>query len=430
MSPTFRSLRVRNYRLFASGQIVSLTGTWMQRVAQDWLVLSLTHSGFALGVTTALQFLPMLMFSMYGGLLADRYSKRVLLLWTQGASALFAATLGILDVTGVVQVWQVYAIAFLLGVSAAIDTPTRQSFVVELVGPAELPNAIGLNSANFNSARIIGPAVGGLLINVVGTGPVFLINAVSYIGPVLALLAMRDSELFRGKPVARGKGQAIAGFRYVRSRPELLMPIVLVAIVGMFGLNFQMTLALIAQQTFHRNAGAYGALSAALAFGCLIGALGAARRARPRHRYLYGAAFAFGVLEFADAFVPSYWALTIMLVPTGVAVLTMTTSANSLCQTLASPSMRGRVMAVYVLVFMGTTPFGSPLIGGIAEVLGPRSSLYIGGAASALAALGTALAYARSQQVQVHAHLRPHPRVHVRPLRPIEQPMLEEARSA
>src|SRR4051794_40302804 len=343
MSSTFRSLRVRNYRLFATGQILSLTGTWMQRVAQDWLVLSLTHSGFALGVTTALQFLPMLLFGMYGGLLADRYPKRQLLLLTQVTSAIFAAALGVLDVTGVVQAWHVYVIAFLLGMSAAIDTPTRQAFVVELVGPADLPNAIGLNSATFNSARILGPAIGGLLINAVGTGPVFLINALSYTAPVVALLAMRDSELLRSKPVSRAKGQARAGLRYVRSRPELLMPIVLVAIVGMFGLNFQMTLALMAKQTFHRDAGAYGALSAALAFGCLIGALAAARRGRPRHRVLYGAAFAFGVLEFVDAFIPSYWGLTILLVPTGIAVLTMTTSANSLCQTLASPSMRGRV---------------------------------------------------------------------------------------
>ena len=427
MSPTFRSLRVRNYRLFASGQILSLTGTWMQRVAQDWLVLSLTHSGVALCVTTALQFLPMLLFGMYGGVLADRYPKRQLLLMTQATSAIFAAALGVLDVTGVVQPWHVFVLAFLLGTAAAVDTPTRQAFVVELVGPTDLPNAIGLNSATFNSARILGPAIAGILINWVGTGPVFLINAVSYAAPIMALLAMRDSELFRGKPAARAKGQARAGLQYVRSRPELLMPIVLVAIVGMFGLNFQMTLALMAQQTFHRDAGAYGVLSAALAFGCLIGALGAARRARPRHRLLYGAAFAFGILEFVDAFVPSYWTLVVLLVPTGVAILTMTTSANSLCQTLASPSMRGRVMALYVLVFLGGTPFGAPLIGALASVLGPRSSLYIGGAASAAAAFGCAMAFARMQRLRVHTHWRPHPVVHVRP---VEAPLLDEARSA
>jgi MFS family permease len=261
----------------------------------------------------------------------------------------------------------------------------------------------------------------------VGTGPVFLINAVSFAAPIIALLAMRDSELHRSKPLARAKGQARAGLRYVRSRPELLMPIILVAIVGMFGLNFQMTLALMAQQTFHRDAASYGILSAALAFGSLIGALGAARRPRPRNRLLYGAAFVFGVLELTDAFIPSFWLLVVLLVPTGTAILTMTTSANSMCQLLSAPSMRGRVMALYVLVFLGGTPFGAPLIGGIASVLGPRSSLYIGGAVSALAALGCAVAYARLQRVRVHTHLLPRPHLHVRP---IEEPFLDEARSA
>src|SRR4051812_31991394 len=315
MSPTFRSLRVRNYRLFASGQIVSLTGTWMQRVAQDWLVLQLTHSAAALGVTTALQFLPMLLFGMYGGVFADRYPKRRLLVITQVIAAVFAAALGVLDVTGLVTVWHVYLLAFLLGCATAVDTPTRQAFVVELVGPSDLPNAVGLNSATFNSARIIGPANAGFLINAVSTGPVFLINAATYAAPVFALLAMRESELHRSKPLARAKGQARDGLRYVRSRPELLMPIVLVAIIGMFGLNFQMTLALMAQQTFHRDAASYGVLSTALAAGSLLGALAAARRPRPRYRLLYGAAFAFGALEFIDAFVSSYWVLVVMLVP-------------------------------------------------------------------------------------------------------------------
>ncbi|MDX6284547.1 MAG: hypothetical protein QOG53_32 [Frankiales bacterium] len=427
MSPTFRSLRVRNYRLFASGQIVSLTGTWMQRVAQDWLILQLTHSATALGVTTALQFLPMLLFGMYGGVLADRYPKRQLLILTQIAGAVVAAALGILVVANAVVPWHVYLLAFLLGCVAAIDTPTRQAFVVELVGPADLPNAIGLNSATFNSARIVGPAVAGLLIGVYDTGPVFLINAVSYAAVIACLFAMRDSELLRGKPVARAKGQARAGLRYVRSRPELLMPIILIAIVGMFGLNFQMTLALMAKNEFHRGAAAYGYLSAALAAGSLIGALASARRPGPKHRLLYGAAFVFGALEFIDAFIPSYWLLVAMLVPTGAAILTMTTSANSLCQLQSAPNMRGRVMALYVLVFLGGTPFGAPAIGALAEWLGPRSSLYVGGAATMAAAVITALAYARSQHMQVHAHLRPRPKLHVRP---VEQPLLEEARSA
>jgi MFS family permease len=425
MSPTFRSLRVRNYRLFATGQVVSLTGTWMQRVAQDWLVLQLTHSATALGVTTALQFLPMLFFGMYGGVLADRYPKRRLLLMTQVAGAVFAAALGVLDLTGVVTAWQVYVLAFLLGTSAAVDTPTRQAFVVELVGPADLPNAIGLNSAVFNSARIIGPAIAGVLISQIGTSTVFLINAASFAAPVIALLLMRDSELHRAKPVARSKGQARAGLHYVRSRPELLMPIVLIAIVGMFGLNFQMTLALMAKQTFHRDAAAYGFLSTALAAGSLAGALAAARRARPRQRVLYAAAFVFGALEFVDAFLPAYWMLVVLLVPTGAAILTMTTSANSLCQMLSAPNMRGRVMALYVLVFLGGTPIGAPIIGAMAAAWGPRSSLYVGGAVTMVAAVGCAVAFARAQRVTVHPHLRPRPHVHVLP-----EELLEEARSA
>ena len=427
MSPTFRSLHVRNYRLFASGQVVSLTGTWMQRVAQDWLVLSLTHSAAAMGLTTALQFLPMLLFGMYGGVLADRYPKRLLLIGTQVAGGVAAGVLGVLTVTGVVAPWQVYVLAFLFGTVAALDTPTRQAFVVELVGPADLPNAIGLNSAIFNSARIVGPAVAGVLIAVVGTGSVFLLNAVSYVAPVIALMLIRDTELHGGKRVARAKGQARAGLSYVRSRPELLMPIILIGVVGMFGLNFQMTLALMAKGTFHRDAAAYGFLSAALAVGSLIGALMAARRTRPRHRTLYAAAFTFGLLEFLDAFVPSYWLLVVMLVPTGAAILTMTTSANSMCQLFSAPSMRGRVMALYVLVFLGGTPFGAPAIGVFAEALGPRSSLYIGGAVTMLAAVGCAVVFARWQNVQVRGHLRPRPHVHVLP---VEEPVLEEARTA
>jgi MFS family permease len=399
----------------------------MQTIAQGWLVYTLTGSGTQLGLVVALQMVPVLILAPYAGLIADRMDKRRLIIAVQGVMAVLALILGVLTVTGRVQLWQVYVLAAALGVATAFDNPTRQAFVVELVGPADLPNAIGLNSATFNSARIVGPAVAGLLIGVYDTGPVFLINAVSYAAVIACLFAMRDSELLRGKPVARAKGQARAGLRYVRSRPELLMPIILIAIVGMFGLNFQMTLALMAKNEFHRGAAAYGYLSAALAAGSLIGALASARRPGPKHRLLYGAAFVFGALEFIDAFIPSYWLLVAMLVPTGAAILTMTTSANSLCQLQSAPNMRGRVMALYVLVFLGGTPFGAPAIGALAEWLGPRSSLYVGGAATMAAAVITALAYARSQHMQVHAHLRPRPKLHVRP---VEQPLLEEARSA
>jgi MFS family permease len=392
LATTFRSLRVRNYRLFASGQVVSLSGTWAQRVAQDWLVLELSgSSGIALGITTGLQFLPMLLFGLYGGVLADRYDKRTLLIGAQVAMGLLALALGLLDVAGVVQLWHVYLLAFLLGLASVIDTPVRQSFVVEMVGPAELPNAVSLNCATFNLSRILGPAAAGLAINAVGTGPVFLANAASYVAVVAGLAAIRSSELFDARRVARAKGQLRAGLTYVRGRADLLVPIVLVAVIGTFGLNFQLTLALVAKETFGKGAGSYGALSAMLAFGSLLGALASARRSGPpQRRVLFGAALAFGICEVLVGLAPTYEVMAVLLVPTGAAVLTFTTTANATVQLASAPEMRGRVMALYVLVFLGGTPFGAPVIGAVAEVLGPRSSLLIGGAVSGLATLALA----------------------------------------
>ncbi|MCU1589170.1 MAG: major facilitator superfamily 1 [Frankiales bacterium] len=393
MSPaittTFRSLKVRNYRLFAGGQVVSLSGTWAQRVAQDWLVLELSHnSGVALGITIGLQFLPMLLFGLYGGVLADRYDKRALLVGAQVAMGLLALALGLLDVTGVVQLWQVYALAFLLGLASVIDTPVRQAFVVEMVGPADLPNAVSLNSATFNVSRILGPAIAGVAISRIGTAPVFLANAASYVAVVVGLLAIRRADLFDAHRVARAKGQLREGLAYVRSDPQLYVPIALIAVIGTFGLNFQLTLALIAKQTFHMGAGSYGALSAMLATGSLFGALASARRSTvPSARFLYGSALAFGVCEVLTGLAPSYAVMAVLLVPTGAAVLTFTTTANATVQLTSAPHMRGRVMSLYVLVFLGGTPFGAPVIGAVAEVLGPRSSLLIGGLLSAAAAV-------------------------------------------
>ncbi len=396
MSPTFRSLRVRNYRLFASGQLVSLSGTWAQRVAQDWLVLELSdNSGVALGITTGLQFLPMLLFGLYGGVLADRYDKRRLLIGAQVAMGVFALALGLLDVTGVVTLWQVYLLAFLLGLASVVDTPVRQAFVVEMVGPADLPNAVSLNSATFNLSRILGPAIAGIAITGVGTAWVFLANAVTYVAVIGGLFLIRTADLFDARRVARAKGQLREGLAYVRSRPDLLVPILLVAVVGTFGLNFQLTLALIAKETFGRGAGSYGALSAMLAVGSLLGALVSARRSTPPGRkLLYGAAMAFGVCEVLVGLAPTYAVMAVLLVPTGAAVLTFTTSANASIQLATSAQMRGRVMALYVLMFLGGTPFGAPIIGALAEHLGPRSSLLIGGVVSALAAVAAA-AYLR-----------------------------------
>jgi MFS family permease len=423
----FQSMHVRNYRLFASGQVVSLTGTWMQRVAQDWLVLELSHnSGTALGITTGLQFAPVLLFGMYGGVIADRYDKRRVLVITQIAMGLLALSLGLLDLTGVVALWHVYALAFALGVAAAIDAPVRQAFVTELVGPSLLPNAVGLNSATFNTARVLGPAVAGVLIATSGTSWVFLINAASFVAVIGCLLAMRNGELFTGKPVARRKGAIREGFVYVRRRPELMAVTGLVAVIGTLGFNFQLTSALMVKDTFGRDAGSYGLISAVYAFGALLGALASAKRGRlGRRRMVFFAAASYGVIEMVAAVMPTYWTFFAVLLPFGFATLTFSTAANTTVQLAATPNMRGRVMALYLIVFLGGTPIGSPLIGWIAEAFGPRWSLVTGGAASVVAAVFFALYLARRERLRVEPHLlRRHPHVHVRPVDAIEEPAL------
>ncbi len=390
MIRTFRSLRSRNYRLFASGQVVSLTGSWMQRLAQDWLVSQLSHtSGSDLGITIGLQFLPMLLFGLYGGVVADRYPKRRILMVTQTSMALFALGLGLLVVSGQVTLWEVYALAFLLGVATAVDNPTRQAFVVEMVGPDDVVNAVGLNSATFNTARIVGPALAGGLIAALGdrTGPVFLCNAASYLAVLVSLFLMRDRELYGARLQARAKGQLRAGLAYVRRRPILYLPIIMAGVIGTLGLNFQLTLVLMDRSVFHLGASAYGLLSSTLAIGSLAGALLAARRQRPRLRIMVGAALAFGVAEVACALMPSYGALAGVLVPTGALSLTFTTTANSSLQLASDEGMRGRVMGVYMLVFLGGTPIGAPLVGWLAQVLGARWSFLIGGVATVAVAV-------------------------------------------
>ena len=421
MSPdarsTFRSLRVRNYRLFAGGQVISLSGTWGQRVAQDWLVLELSNdSGVALGITTALQFLPVLLFGMYGGVLADRYDKRRLLIGAQICMAVLALVLAALDLTGSVALWHVFALAFALGIASAIDTPVRQAFVSEMVGPDDLPNAVSLNSATFNAARIVGPALAGVAIAAAGTGWVFLANGLSYVAVLAGLRAMRGSELQPSAPVVRAKGQLREGIAYVRSRPDLLVPLVLVFMVGTFGLNFQITLALVVKEVFGRGAGAYGLLTSMLALGSLLGALvSARRRGPPRQQTLFAAVLAFGLLEVLVGVSPSYEVMALLLVPTGVAVLTFTTTANSMMQLGSDPQVRGRVMSLYILVFLGGTPVGAPLIGALAEAFGPRSSLVLGGAVSAVSGLIAAIVMVRLRALHLEPHLvRRRPHVHVR----------------
>ena len=412
MSPTFRSLSVRNYRLYASGAVVSNVGTWMQRVAQDWLVLQLTDfNGTALGITTGLQFLPILLLSPYAGLIADRFPKRRLLQVTQLMLAVPALVLGLLAVTGVAQSWHVYLLAFVFGIGSAFDAPARQSFVSEIVGPDDLTNAVGLNSASFNLARMVGPALAGVLIAALGsgvpaTGAVILVNAVSYGAVILSLQRMRDSELNRAEPAARDSGMIRDGVRYVLGRPDLMMVLTIVFFAGTFGLNFQLTSALMASEVFHKGAGEYGLLGTTLAIGSLTGALLAARRGLIRHRLVILAAIGFGVAEIVAGLMPSYVAFAVWTPVLGIASLTMITSANATFQMSVAPVMRGRVMALYMMVFMGGTPIGAPVVGWVGETFSARWTLVGGGIATILGTLLAVLVFSRAKGLIGHAHER------------------------
>ncbi|HEU5005600.1 MAG TPA: MFS transporter [Jatrophihabitantaceae bacterium] len=398
----FRSLRVRNYRLYASGQLISLTGTWMQRVAQDWLVLELTNSGTALGVITALQFGPAIVLGLWGGVIADRGDKRKILFATQTGLALVALALGVLDLAGVVQYWQVAVLAMLLGIVSAVDSPVRQSFVVEMVGRTDLANAVAINSTTFNAARILGPALAGEMISVTGTGWAFMANAASSLAVLTGLWMMRPSELHPAPPVHRARGQLIEGIRYVRGRGDLVVIMVLIFVIGTFGLNFQITTALMAKQVFGRGASGYGLLSTALAVGACAGAVMATRRTkRPSQLFLIVTALTFSVFEIASGIMPTYLATALLLVPTGLGMLTLTTAANSAVQLGVEPTMRGRVMALYLVCFMGGTPVGAPIVGWVAGVVGPRWGLIGGGLVCLVATLVIAAVIARRR------HLRP-----------------------
>jgi MFS family permease len=397
---------VRNFRLFATGQVISNSGTWMQRVAQDWLVLKLTHSGTAVGIATGLQFLPLLLFGLWGGMIADRYPKRQVLIATQATMGAFALFLGVLDLTGVVRPWQIYLLAFGLGIATVVDNPTRQSFAIEMVGRADLPNAIALNSAIFNLARIVGPALAGLVISLVGTPTAFFLNAASYLTVVTSLQLMRPAELQPVEPVARAKGQLREGLAYVRSRPDLLMTMVLVFFVATFGMNFQVTTALMSRLVFRTGPGLFGLASAVFAAGAFSGALFAARRRRSGMRLLVLTAMAFSVLVIATALMPTYWSFLVLLVPTGLAVISFTTLANASVQLGTPAEMRGRVMGIYMLMFLGGAPVGAPLTGLVAQQFGTRISLIAGGVISALAVAIVAVLVARHRGVPVRRYLR------------------------
>jgi MFS family permease len=403
LSPTFRALVNPNYRRYLAGSVVSNTGTWMQRVAQDWLVLQLPgNSGTALGITTGLQFLPVLLLSPYAGVIADRFPKRRLLQLTQLTMAAASLLLAVLAVTGVVQTWQVYVIAFAFGVGSAFDAPARQSFVSEMVGPDELTNAVGLNSAAFNVARILGPGLAGLMIGALGggvtaTGWVILINAASYAAVIWQLQRMDPRLLHTTELRPRTPGMLLEGVRYIRSQPKMVMILIMVFFAGTFGMNFQITSALMATQVYGKGAGEFGILGSAMAVGSLTGALLAARRTRIRMRLLVMAALGFGAAEVVAGLLPSYVAFALFAPVIGLCTLTLLNSANATMQLESDPALRGRVMALYMTIVMGGTPLGSPIIGWIGEHLGARWTLISGGL---LTMLGVLVA------VLVLAHLR------------------------
>ncbi len=407
MNRTFRSLRVRNYRLFATGQLISLTGTWMQMIGQDWLVVSkLGGRGVALGLVTALQFLPMMLIGMWGGMLADRYPKRRILLCTAASAGILAAVLGVLVATDLVQLWMVFALALLLGTVNAIEMPSRQSFTVEMVGNDDLVNAVALNSATFNGARILGPAIAGLVISVSGFGLVFALNAASYVAVFIGLLRMRTSELSPSHRLERGRGQLREALRYVAARRVLLLPVLLIGTLGMFAFNSQITLALMAKDVFGGDAGTYGALSSLLALGALGGALLGARRLRPRISVMIGAALGFGAMEVVVGLAPNMAVFALLLVPTGALMITFASTANSIVQLNAGEEIRGRVMALYSLVFLGGTPIGAPVVGWLAQHFGARSGLILGGGVSVVATVVIAGALLSGESREAVRHPR------------------------
>jgi MFS family permease len=409
LSPTFRALHNPNYRRYALGSLISNTGTWMQRVAQDWLVLRLTDgSGTALGITTGLQFLPVLLLSPYAGVIADRFSKRRLLQLTQLMMALASLVLGVLAVTGAAEVWMVYVIAFLFGIGSAFDAPARQSFVSEMVGPDDLTNAVGLNSATFNAARIMGPGLAGLMIGALGggadaTGWVILINSLSYGAVIWQLQHMDPTLLHSPRPVARTPGMLLEGVRYIRSQPKMMMILVMVFFAGTFGMNFQITSALMATHVFGKGAGEFGILGSAMAVGSLVGALLSARRVHIRLRLVAGAGIGFGLAEIVAGVMPTYLAFALVCPLIGVCTLTMLNSANATMQLESEPALRGRVMALYMTIVMGGTPVGSPFIGWVGQQFGARWTLLGGGMLTILGVVIAVALFARPAREQAAA---------------------------
>lgn len=383
MSKTFASLRYVNYRYWFAATLVASTGTWLQRVAQDWYVLTVLtdHDSTQVGVVTALQFLPIILLSASAGVLADRVPGKRLLQATQAGIGLVSLVIGIVVVTGTGELWHQYALAFVSGTISAFDTPARQAFVGELVPRDKMANAVALNATAFHAARLIGPASAGLFIEWWGVGPVFLIDAGMFAAPVIALALMRADRFYPRTLAPRARGQLRESLAYVRGRTDIRIILVLIFVVSALGMNFQMTSALMATTVFGKDAGSFGILSSFMAVGSIMGATGAARRTPRLRTIVLGAAF-YGAAEIALGLSPSYWFFALMSIPTGFGMLTMNTSANALIQTRTDPDKRGRVMALYSLVFLGATPIGSPLIGWVGRAMGARWALLVGGIAS------------------------------------------------
>ncbi|NQD87393.1 MFS transporter [Paenarthrobacter sp. CM16] len=425
---TFRSLGILNYRIWFFGALISNIGTWMQRTAQDWLVFDhlTAHDAGAMGITLALQLGPQLFLAPWAGLLADRYSRRKLLLITLVAMALLSTGLGILVLLGVAELWHVYIFALLLGIVTALDAPVRQTFVSELVSDEYLPNAVALNSASFNVARMIGPAVSGVLTVVVGPGWVFLINTVSFVAMLWALKLIPVSSLRIQPRAAAGKGRIREGLRYVRNRPDIQVVLVAIFIVGTFGLNFPLFIAAMVGTQFGMDAGAFGLLNSVMAIGSVTGALLAARRGRPRLRLIFAAAGGFGVASALAALAPNAVLFGLALIPCGLFALTLITSANGYVQSTTEAVMRGRVMSLYMAIFMGGTPIGAPLVGWVANVGGPRWSVGV----AALAGVSTAVVglvwIIRAKQLRLRFDRRARGLKHFRVESLLARPVIDE----
>jgi MFS family permease len=383
---TFSSLYVRNYRLYYIGQIISTSGTFMQSVAQAWLVLKLTNSGTALGVATALQYIPILFLGPYGGVIADRFPKRKILYLTQSISGVLALILGALVATSLVKVWMVYILAFCLGLVNAFDNPTRQTFYIELVGPDNLRNAVTLYSTLVNLARIIGPALAAALIAIFGLAPCFILNGVSYLAVVIMLVMMRANELLTTPPVPVSKGQLREGFKYVISTPVLGSMLLVMAIIGTLTYEFQVSLPLIAQFTFKGNASSYALLTASMGFGAAFGGILFAGRKGIQPYKVVTASLLFGLAVLAAAFMPSLLLTGLALVFVGLCSINFSSLGNSVLQLESSPQMRGRVMSFWSVAFLGSTTIGGPIVGWFAEVAGARWGLALGGLAALIAA--------------------------------------------